>query len=389
MFDHLPSIVVHIEKYLGQGREVIFDFLDKLSLDRFLTLVPNATDRDLNRTFSILIDEYRGKRLREGYHYEVNADSLNRSGLTPVHSRLLRLDSTSTERPNIFGACQNTYAQEELNDAFPPSRLPDLNSVSAVIHSALEVVIKDVKQGNWNEVLLNGKSILVYDAGCDFRIPSKEIRKIGATRFAEYPNEKPILVISHWDLDHYALLEEFTNYSDLFSQVFARISPPGTRSQNVFKNLVAAMGSRFHRVECENQTRFRPNPLTCMGYVYPGIRLFNGAFHRNKNISGFVCTAETETGVAILTADHHYDQINYHVTNTMNKKKEILVVPHHGGYAGPKIELPSIGLNKKAVISVGKNNYGHPKSFVKTAIKRSGYGKPFITLRDGDFRDIF
>lgn len=72
----------------------------------------------------------------------------------------------------------------------------------------LFLLVRDVSQANWNE-LLDGNNItrIVYDIGAELHANQAIVRGLFNSRFDTLKRDKPILVISHWDIDHYQCLE--------------------------------------------------------------------------------------------------------------------------------------------------------------------------------------
>ena len=104
------------------------------------------------------------------------------------------------------------------------------------------------------------------------------------------------------------------------------------------------------------------------------IKYFNGCYARDKNKSGIVLALDLDTNNVILPADHHYNQITNSVIPELISKNNILVVPHHGGKAGKFLySLKAHQRPTKAIVSVGKNNYGHPKENIIEKLRKKKF----------------
>jgi hypothetical protein len=383
-------MIAYIEKYLNEQNEVLFDFYDSNGYLEFKG--PPISYENLGPSF-VLVKHYIGKRLNEGSYYRLNTSLLRTLG---------QLSIAVVETSSIIGFSidLNSINQEEPEgelflDIFRPSWI-DLASfapsqrIEAIPplfseYNEVEIVVRRVGQGNWNEIVSANIAILVFDFGCNFRYSRPEMMELVGNKEQEYGNVRPILIVSHWDLDHYCLLKTFSSFN-CFSQVYARTPPPNLTSRILYSKMKQELGPRFVRIECGESTKRSPIPLIHFVSIYGFIKLFNGEQSRSRNTSGMCCLVETEFGMAILSADHHYDQIFKYVVGKTKKEKEILVVPHHGGNAG-KITLTNIGNSEKiAVISVGKNGYGHPNEEVVRALERNNYSVYVTSHHHKDFR---
>lgn len=383
-------IIVYIEKYLVESKEVLFDFYDSNGYSQFLIYQPEIKK---NAPSFVLVKGYSGKRLREGSYYQFNVGLL----------KSLNFDLVTTyEDSPILGFVINMNRVVKYEDdeslfldlfrpswmdlaGFNPSQIKDLPELLNGDNTGIEIVIKRVGQGNWNEVYNNGKPIFVFDFGCTFSLSTERMMELFIGKEKEYNDSKPVLVISHWDLDHYCLLKILKNYN-CFSFVYARTPPPNLTSRIIYSQLERELKDRFVRVACEESSKCRPKLLKEMATVYGFIKIFNGEKSSSRNISGMCCLIETNTGTAIFSADHHYDQIDRYVLGRHEKSKEVYVVPHHGGSAG-RIIVSNYGICEKyAIISVGKNSYGHPKGEIIQEFKEMGYSVYITSHHHKDFK---
>jgi len=207
----------------------------------------------------------------------------------------------------------------------------------------------------------------------------EDILNIIYNRNILYPIHRPILILSHWDKDHYHSLLGMNDIQlrSNFSALICRDHVPNLTSRNLFNRFRNAIGpantftiSANPRLTRGGPTNF--SPLTPIGNQ---IVLYNAQHHKNRNISGLALTVKTKSGSVILPGDAHYDQISRCILPQLNySHKHNLVVPHHGGNAGTyQYKNPKFMKFDHAVISVGGNRYGHPYDKYIESLRDSGF----------------
>jgi beta-lactamase superfamily II metal-dependent hydrolase len=240
-----------------------------------------------------------------------------------------------------------------------------LKSLPIKIKGKLSVTVRNVGQGNWDEINEDDKTKVVFDAGASMYATRTDIRNIIGYRANKYSTEKPGLILSHWDKDHYHSLVGMTD-AELanFSFFICRDRVPNLTSRILFGRIIAAIGTaNTYTIPAEPRTtRGGHTHLIPLMPVTSQFMIYNAQYHKNRNISGLVVSLKTKSSSIILSGDCHYEQIFVDVLHHLDyKHKHHLVVPHHGGKAGKYIyNLPRNVTPDKAIISVGPNNYGHP-----------------------------
>ena len=105
----------------------------------------------------------------------------------------------------------------------------------------LFLLVRDVGQANWNE-LLDGNNItrIVYDIGAELRANQTIVRSLFYSRLYTLKRDKPILVISHWDIDHYHCLEcaSIQEIRTCFSKVVCMDMMKSLTSQRIYKKIL-------------------------------------------------------------------------------------------------------------------------------------------------------
>lgn len=262
----------------------------------------------------------------------------------------------------------------------------------------IELVVKQVGQGSWNEIRSQGKCKIIFDIGCSI-FYSYTICKnlLGNDPF----RDRPSLIISHWDVDHYNLLTVATD-EDLqnICCVFVPASCVSLTSKKVAARLEANCN---YLCSIETVPTRKIKRQVSLHVKYKGVQyiLFVGETSKDKNLSGLALIVWNNTGCVFLCADHSYRQIFRDMnavfldtTQTLNSKKDLLemqsichiVVPHHGGNAGKIEKSYSLSSPGQAIVSTGKNNYGHPLEYVRAAICNMGFKWIRVDYSKGDIK---
>lgn len=251
----------------------------------------------------------------------------------------------------------------------------------------LSVIVKQVDQGSWNEIRAGDCLTAIFDFGCSIHWSATRCKSAVSSLSLQ---DQPILIISHWDIDHYKLLEAASD--DQLRQFNCAILP---------HTCISATSKRMaQRLEslCPNVIAVPPAPKTSrfigMDVLFQGGHYILQVGHNsaNVNLSGLALTLWGARGCVFLCADHSYSQLFQHmkpkflsIPKTFWDKRKLLncaplpchmVVPHHGGHAGAIKATYSLTNSSiqpgLAVISTGPNYYSHPFPWVEAAL--SGLG---------------
>ena len=226
-----------------------------------------------------------------------------------------------------------------------------------------------------------------FDAGARLNASKTEVTSIFDSRKADLEVSKPIIMISHWDIDHIHCLKllsqnDITKY---FSALICVDRMKSVTATDIFNNFMGALGNK--KVWCISPAT-RTNGINMHLWRNLGcISIYLGEQSRNINYFGVVMfvkgTAKSAnyTGDCRLTqAKSVYDQERMQGVNT---NEHALVAPHHGGDYGASFRHYSLPCNE-IVISVGANNrYGHPQNDMLRYLNRLGTVK-----RTDDVEDI-
>ena len=250
------------------------------------------------------------------------------------------------------------------------------------------VLIRDVGQANWNELLEDNVIKVVYDLGAELHAKRHEVERIFKSRYKKLRQDKPILVLSHWDIDHIHCLS-YTNIKTIkecFSLCICVNFMKSLTSHKVYKSIVTALGQ--NKVFC-----LVPPPRTngIKMHLWKDLKhlaFYRGEKSRNINFSGICMFYKGDSGSVIFTGDIKLIQAK----NVFESEKvrgtsvdnHILIAPHHGGDYSPKARLYSSPI-KDALISVGKKNiYGHPEKQMLSYLQSISSNNIHRTDIDGD-----
>jgi beta-lactamase superfamily II metal-dependent hydrolase len=245
----------------------------------------------------------------------------------------------------------------------------------------LKAIVRNVGQGNWNELLCGGKVKLVYDIGTDMHAKKKDVNAVVDNKDMEYQQSSPGVIISHWDVDHYnCLLGLHDDTINKLSYFVARNDFPTETSKRVRDRVRQHLDkSTIFFVPYERRIKKRGSvEMVLLSSETNQLKIFNAARHKDRNRSGIIVSIETSKSNIIFSGDAHYDQISDYVLPNIGdvNTKNNLVVPHHGGYAGNYQYQLRAGIKPEiAAVSVKHSKqYRHPKKkniveLIKTGFK--------------------
>ena len=386
----------YVEKFEKPSATLLIDFMDE---DEYLSFRRIVQDRikveDLHPDYTILvITDFSSNNVHEGGMLIVcrniieewckRVDKYNIENKQEEQTENLSNSSISNNYLMFINNNNNIELEFQngniISKKYPYKRFLD-NSLSLnkyeldplfIVQFAADfdtdpqkLIVWNVGQGNANEIVLNDGS-LMFDCGCDWHYSFNQIEDIISKRNIE----KVVLIISHWDLDHYKLLD--TPNETLMRKVELAIFPTimySLTSKRIASYLISRLKKRCYTISPENcidTHRLKLKEQLCPFCEGMCIDLFVGNYVKSTNVSGLSLTVETKSQVLLLTGDHDSsqvwdDQLNYVKPDTIPRYLNI-VVPHHGGGKSPKtIPILSSFVCNKAIISVGYDNlYGHP-----------------------------
>ena len=203
------EIIVYLDdyKYSGDGNydTLYLDFRTKDDMEAYIN------ELELKEPFRgsyIQIDGYHSpKRLVRNAYYKLNLDMLKSLKPQPVQNSLVFAHNYSFD--NYKGNNDETYhllqahkplIPEELFTSYH-NKIENLEDVSW--RDYLRFRVNDVSQANWNEVLDGNKVIYVFDIGAPIHAKVSDVQSYIDNFTDTYTEDKPVLILSHWDVDHY------------------------------------------------------------------------------------------------------------------------------------------------------------------------------------------
>jgi len=231
----------------------------------------------------------------------------------------------------------------------------------------LHLIACDVGQGDAILVTYRKTQVLV-DGG-----PDRSVLTCLSEHMPFWDREIEVVILTHPETDHFTgLIEVFKRYR--IKNMVATPLDASSQGYQVLKNIVGGSGTRVVNPTSGMVIRLG---LLYLDIVYPvskDLGLTNsfinndvlGAFSSNKSPNDFSIVTNLRLGEfdALLTGD-----IGPKVTNDVlatGKIRDIdyIKIPHHGSKNGLTKELLEASVPEIAVISVGKNPWGHPNKEV-------------------------
>lgn len=363
------GVIVFIEEYNREKGDIVFDFLDSNEFNEFNNIA--EIEKQLDSPSMVHAKGYKGKRIQENTYYYIPEYVLNdwveQSRLTVEDDSFVigyRLDIGNYDEPLFLHSVSFSFEDKFFLNIQVSGRGALTNFLPS---GNIIVVVRNVGQGNWNEIYVDDECKLCYDAGAPLNATKLDVRNIIGNKPGEYQKANPALVISHWDKDHYHSLIGMTRVElSNFSQLVCRASLPNLTSRILFNRLQNAIGSaniiKISPIQNLQGRQRQPIRLYPLMNNTSQLEIFNTDDHKDRNRTCISMTLKTARSNVIFSGDLHYSQISRDILPTLNYMSDnYLIVPHHGGKAGTfQYNLPPLLNPKEAIISVGRNSYRHP-----------------------------
>ena len=380
----MNTVTVYIDRsYLLQKSKYLvrFDFRTNEDFNRFCE-VTEIEKREDDASMIEIIGLHSTKPIMEDAYYTLNLEAFRQfmSFSRDTQAVAGRVNADMMLREGILigfnaegwnGDAALFSPHEPFNDAIKPEGIsfdsPDIQRLP-FLRSPLELRVNNVGQGNWNEIRgINGHVLVVYDIGASIFEPRDQTRALSKSLVKDYDATTPVLVLSHWDFDHYGAL---LGLPDEKLSMFSRFICPKV----VLARTIEKVYNRMNRVlGKENITilnsPYMPNdasPLHKNDMISSSnVSLYMGSSLRKRNHGGIGLFITGEHKTVSLTGDYLLSQAEFMANNETPNLPNVLIVPHHGG----KCEVDDRHYNvnpqcKLAIISSGKNPYGHPSGVV-------------------------
>jgi len=223
--------------------------------------------------------------------------------------------------------------------------------------SDLHVIACDVGQGD--AILIQEKSNqILIDGG-----PNSKVLDCLGNYMPFWDKQIELIILTHPQADHYTgLIDVFKNYN------VSNFGQYNTKSvSQSYQVLEKVVGSKEVQGIILHQGMVIRLGMIYLDILYPP----EGANNKNVNNDGVVSLLRYGQFEAVLMAD-----VEDFVSNQLSSYSEIqnldyIKVNHHGSKNGLTERLISAVKPKVAVISVGKNSYGHPDPIIIEMLKNA------------------
>ena len=360
-------VLVYIEEFNKKENYVIFDFLDSNGFDLFTKFL--GISADPSGASMVRLINYQSRTIQENTYYSVNKETIESLSVDEEFDQgtsLLLFNSFVVKKgQDIFlESVSLNYEEKNWLGCIVKSGNP-ISKIDTDINGINNVVIRNIGQGNWNEIYCNKKPKWVYDMGAPTNASKTEVSSIIGKKNVEYSSSKPNLVLSHWDKDHYHSLIGFTDKELAHLGAFVcRDYLPTNTSHKIYDRInKAKKGNDIYTIPSAVKLhRGRPTYLKPITSTKKQLVIYNAQQHKNRNTNGIALCLKTRTKSIIFGGDLTYRQLSRDILSTLSfKHNHYLIVPHHGGNAGVyTYNKPSTVNLEKAIISVGRNSWDHP-----------------------------
>jgi beta-lactamase superfamily II metal-dependent hydrolase len=370
------DVLVLIEDFDLANSTVVFDFLDSKQLEKFNSIFNLQVN--IEKPSMVKIINYKQKSIKENTVYAIDAkiiETLKSENIEQINSSYLfgfSINLKNISEPIFKSAVSiGEFDKLELNSYYSGAGKIDFLDIN--FRGKISLIVRNVGQGNWNEILVNDNVKIVYDAGAPMNAAKDKIREYIGDKPNQYLDYRPTLFLSHWDKDHYHCLIGMTDTElSCFSNFICPDLLPNITSRLLFSKIERAIG-RDNILTISNIPRIDRNEPSRLQLISPttnNLMVFNSLENKDRNMSGIVLAIKAIKSSVVLSGDCHYYQISDYVLPLLNyKHMHNMVVPHHGGKAGEyKYNLIPCVKPKDAIISVGKK-YGHPRVDYVRALK--------------------
>lgn len=244
----------------------------------------------------------------------------------------------------------------------------------------LHIVFCDVGQGD--AVLLRSPSGVVFlvDAG-----PDESVEDCLAAHLPFWERTLTMMLLTHPHADHYVGMlgvldryrvlgfatEKLQNDTVLFRALSARLVEKGVAIRMLYKGDVLRLSDGV-------VVRVLGPSNAYLQKTSPG-----GRIGERSEFASLVLRVEYGDFALLLTGDSQVGGIEEALVGVNNPAIDVLHVPHHGSKTGLNASVLERLRPDLAVISVGKNSYGHPSSVITDLLRRRGI-MTLETYKDGE-----
>lgn len=377
----MKEVIVYLDDYVyNKGNEyqtVYLDFRTDKDLAVFMDAIGDCDEetkkylKHKDEGYLVIKNYHSPKRLILGAYYALNIGFLKKlKAELHTDKRLLLLSYNLEEYSNQLLLPHGQLLPDNIQ--YDKPQKPDLPDC-LFCNDSLKLKVNNVGQANWNEIISDNHTILVYDMGAPINASFHEIKSNYIEKYAKtYQQDTTWLIISHWDKDHiHGLCVMSDDELKCFKGVLCPFNMRSVVSKRLFVRIKNSVGlDRMYSYKSRQRDSRFGYPRLHKIFENKGIWLFLGEESRNINYSGIVMVVSGNKSHAVLTGDCLNVQACYATRYARfigrSANGHVLVVPHHGGVLKKQSVLNYFRLSsethpRKAIVSVGKNNpYRHP-----------------------------
>jgi len=244
----------------------------------------------------------------------------------------------------------------------------------------LRIISCDVGQGDATLIIYKNTEIVI-DGG-----PNSKVIECMSQYIPFWDRKIELVILTHPEADHYTgLIDVFKSY-DIDSFLVSDLVV-SSESYNLLKRLVG--GGRTRVVRPTNSMVIRLGSIYLDMVIDEEVRI--GEQKDKLNLYSIISVLKFSKFEAVLTGDYEFngkDNVLEDIKQKISSEGVIYIkTPHHGSKNGLTQSLLEITRPKFAIVSVGKNQWGHPVGEVLDMITKAG-AKVFRTDLNGNIEVI-
>lgn len=248
----------------------------------------------------------------------------------------------------------------------------------------LHIVFCDVGQGDAILIRTPSGIVSLVDGG-----PDESVTECLSRHLPFWQRTVSLLLLSHPHTDHYVGMigildhyrvkrfatEKLNNETVLFRALLERVKTTGLTTQHLYA------GDRFRFSDGVTIEVLGPS-REYLALTSPG-----GQIGERSEFASLILLVTYGDFSALLTGDSQASGIEEAIGNLDRSSISVLHVPHHGSKTGLNEAILDRLWPKLAVISVGKNSYGHPNQQIVDLLRAKGIEQK-ETIKNGDIEIV-
>lgn len=245
-------------------------------------------------------------------------------------------------------------------------------TISQNTSQTAKIIFLNVGQGDAILISQGSKQILI-DGGKNGNLL---LEKLG-TYIPFWDRKIEVIVATHPDADHIeGLIEALRRYK--VEKIIKTEDESDSQAFKLFKELIAE--EKAEVVDGVKGTSFGLSDEAKGEIIYP----YSAEKQENSNLDSIVIELKMGNEKFLLTGDLPQEGEKQLIASGADLKSDYLKVSHHGSKYSTSIEFLEKINPKEAIISVGKNSYGHPNKETLDKL----LGKSIQILRTDEKGDI-